>query len=185
MKKVTLLGDSIRLIGYGKKVPEFLGDEYEVFQPQDNCRFVKHTYRMIYDIKDKIAGSDVIHWNNAHWDTCIYFPGDGPFSTLEEYVSNMVRLAKLLKTLAPVVIFATATPIKEPNSTQENEIIDKYSAAVVPELEKIGIIINDLGSFVKPHAEEYICDDRIHLSEAGINACAKEVSDFIKATLEK
>jgi hypothetical protein len=30
MKKVVLLGDSIRLIGYGLKVPELLGDEYEV-----------------------------------------------------------------------------------------------------------------------------------------------------------
>ena len=30
MKKVTLLGDSIRQIGYGTKVPELLGEEYEV-----------------------------------------------------------------------------------------------------------------------------------------------------------
>ena len=40
MKKVVLLGDSIRLIGYGKKVPEMLGDNYTVFQSEDNCRFV-------------------------------------------------------------------------------------------------------------------------------------------------
>ena len=37
--KVTLLGDSIRLIGYGKEVEKLLGDEFEVFQPEDNCRF--------------------------------------------------------------------------------------------------------------------------------------------------
>lgn len=39
MKKVTLLGDSIRQIGYGTRVPQLLGSKFEVFQPEDNCRF--------------------------------------------------------------------------------------------------------------------------------------------------
>ena len=43
MIKVTLLGDSIRLIGYGKKVPELLGDDFEIFQPDINCKFAKNT----------------------------------------------------------------------------------------------------------------------------------------------
>ena len=44
MKKVTLLGDSIRQIGYGKTVAEELGKEgIEVFQPEENCRFSKYT----------------------------------------------------------------------------------------------------------------------------------------------
>ena len=68
MKKVTLLGDSIRLIGYGTRVPELLCNEYEVFQPDDNCRFAKYTLRMLFDYKEQIKGSDVIHWNNGLWD---------------------------------------------------------------------------------------------------------------------
>ena len=47
MKKVTLLGDSIRMIGYGKTVAEALNkDGIEVFQPEENCRFSK--YRVYY-----------------------------------------------------------------------------------------------------------------------------------------
>ena len=53
MKKIALLGDSIRQIGYGKHVPAMLGNEYEVFQPSDNCRFAKYTMRMIYDLKNQ------------------------------------------------------------------------------------------------------------------------------------
>ena len=34
MKKVVLLGDSIRLIGYGKRVEELLGDQCTVWQPE-------------------------------------------------------------------------------------------------------------------------------------------------------
>jgi hypothetical protein len=38
--KVVLFGDSIRLIGYGKKVEEeLIALGHEVFQPDDNCRF--------------------------------------------------------------------------------------------------------------------------------------------------
>jgi len=36
MIKVTLLGDSIRMIGYGLKVPNLLGENFEVFQPNVN-----------------------------------------------------------------------------------------------------------------------------------------------------
>ena len=32
MKKVVLLGDSIRLIGYAPRIPELLGDGYTVWQ---------------------------------------------------------------------------------------------------------------------------------------------------------
>ena len=70
MKKVTLLGDSIRLIGYGTKVPELLGDDYKVFKPKDNCRFVKYTLRMLFDFKEEIAGSDVIHLSEAGIELC-------------------------------------------------------------------------------------------------------------------
>ena len=73
MIKVALLGDSIRLWGYGTKVPEMLGEEYEVFQPEDNCRFVKYTLRMIFDLHEQIKDADVIHFNCGHWDVTDLF----------------------------------------------------------------------------------------------------------------
>ena len=61
------------------------------------------------------------------------------------------------------------------------EDIRSYNAAVVPELEKMGVIINDLHSFVYPKLTEYITDaDYIHLSEEGITACAEQVSEIIR-----
>ena len=49
MTKVILLGDSIRRIGYGTKVPELLGENYTVWQPEENCRFAYYTLRMLFD----------------------------------------------------------------------------------------------------------------------------------------
>ena len=114
MKKLVLLGDSIRLIGYGAKLAELLSDEYETWQPEDNCRWADYTYRMLFDYRDNIADADVIHWNNGHWDICDLF-GEGPFTPLNQYVEDMVRIAKKLLKITPNVIFATTTTVKKEN----------------------------------------------------------------------
>lgn len=182
MKKVTLLGDSIRLIGYGTKVPEMLGEEYEVFQPQDNCRFVKYTLRMLFDFKAQIEGSDVIHWNNGLWDIPTRLFDDGqPFTNEEEYVENMLRVAKLLKKMGKRVIFATTTPVHNEHPYNDNAVIKRYNDLIVPKLQELGIEINDLYSLVMQDLYKYIGTDQIHLSEAGIELCTQQVVEAIKA----
>ena len=182
MKKVTLLGDSIRMIGYGTKVPELLGDEYEVFQPEDNCRFVKYTLRMLFDFREQIKDSDVIHWNNGLWDITSGLFDDGlPFTSEEEFVENMLRVARELKKLGKRVIFATITPVHEEYVYNSNAVIRRYNEIIVPKLQEMGIEINDLYSLVSQDLYRYICEDQIHLSKEGIDLCAKQVADMIKA----
>lgn len=180
MKKVVLLGDSIRQIGYGLKVGEMLGEDYEVWQPDDNCRFAKYTLLGCELWADGLKNADVIHWNNGLWDICDRF-GDGSFSTKDEYVANMVRVAKLLMRTTKNLIFATTTPVHEGQATIKNETIIEYNEAVVKALSEIGVKINDLHAFVRPNLFEYVReDDKMHLTEKGIDACAKEVADCIK-----
>ncbi len=180
-KKVALLGDSIRLIGYGTKVPEMLGDDYEVFQPADNCRFAKYTLRMLFDLKDALKDCDVIHWNNGLWDVCDLFNDGKLFSTDEEYVENMLRIAAQLKKITPNVIFATTTPVRPENPHNSNTDIQRFNALIVPRLQEMGFKINDLYAVVAEDIEKNICDDLIHLSEAGITACSEKVVAAIKA----
>lgn len=181
MKKVALLGDSIRLIGYGAYVPELLGEEYKVFQPEDNCRFAKYTLRGLFDWKDELADCDVIHWNNGHWDICNLF-GDGCFTSKEEYLDAVLRIARLLKKITPHVIFATSTPVRYTHAYNRNEDIKEYNDLVVPHLQKMGIVINDLFDFVLPHLEEYVlgADDNAHLTEIGSRVCAEKVAQEIR-----
>ncbi len=184
MKKVTLLGDSIRMIGYGNAVAEMLGKEgVEVFQPDDNCRFAKYTLRMLFDLKEQIAGSDVIHWNNGLWDVTDLF-GDGQFSSTEEYCENMLRIADNLLKITPNVIFATTTPVRNNYPYQTAEDIARLNAAIVPLLKAKNIAINDLYGLIYPVKEEVIRDDDlIHLNEKGIELCSKQVFDSIKKFL--
>ncbi|MBR2968363.1 MAG: hypothetical protein IKC36_00805 [Clostridia bacterium] len=180
MIKVTLLGDSIRMIGYGLKVPALLGDDFEVFQPDDNCRFAKYTLRGLFDWNNNMAGTKIVHWNNGLWDICNLF-GDGLFTSETEYVENMLRIADILVSRYDKVIFATTTPVDPQNPYNKNSDIEKYNDLIVPLLKEKGIIINDLYKLVSSDIDKYISkEDFIHLTDAGIEACAKQVADTIK-----
>ena len=180
MKKIVLLGDSIRLIGYGARAAELLGPDYDVWQPDDNCRFAAYTLRMLFDYKDHMMGADVIHWNNGLWDMSDLF-GDGPFSSQETYVALLVRIAKILKTYAPKVIFATTT-VPAPVGVLDHsyERIMAFNKAAVEALEPMGIIINDIFPMVYGHTDEMICADKLHLTEEGAKKIAARVADVIR-----
>ena len=180
MKKIVLLGDSIRLWGYGTRVPEMLGEGYQVSQPEDNCRFVKYTLRGLFDWHDIIKDADVIHWNNGLWD-CTEIFDDGLFTSEEEYVENMLRVATLLKKITPNVIFATTTPVWDEFEWTHNDKIERFNEIIVPKLKEIGIKINDLHALVSKDVHKYIKEcDMIHLSDEGVELCAEAVCKAIK-----
>ena len=180
MIKVTLLGDSIRMIGYGQVVPALLGEDFDVFQPNDNCRFAKYTLRGLFDWEKQMTGTKIVHWNNGLWDICNLF-GDGLFTSESEYIENMLRIADLLIAKYDKVIFATTTPVTAQNPYNKNADIEKYNALIVPLLKEKGVIINDLYQLVSSNIDQYVRkDDNIHLTDEGIKVCADQVADIIK-----
>ena len=179
--KITLLGDSIRMIGYGPLVPQLLGEDFEVFQPDDNCRFAKYTLRGLFDWQADMAGSRVVHWNNGLWDMCDIL-GDGKiFTSLSEYTENILRIADLLLARHDRVIFATTTPVTAANIHDNNEVIAAYNAHIVPLLQEKGVIINDLYTPMAADIPRFIrSDDNIHLTDAGSAVCAALVAETIR-----
>ena len=182
MKKVVLLGDSIRLVGYGKRCAELLGDGYETVGPEDNGRFVKYTLRgVLYEWKPILEGADLIHWNNGLWDICDL--GDGPFTDLDEYIKNMRRVARVLLGYTDKVIFATTTPVSPKMWGHDINRTMMYNKAAVEALSEYVVAVNDLFSTVKEDTEGNICDDLLHLSPKGIELCAEQTADIIRKTL--
>ncbi len=180
MKKVILLGDSIRLVGYGEVVAEMLAKNgCDVWQPDDNSRFCQFTLRQIFDHAAKIQDSDVVHFNCGAWDICELF-GDGPFTDMETYVRTMRRIVKVLKKLGvKQIIFATTTPVRPESTHNRNEVVRNYNEVIVPILQAEGCRINDLYALVAPDIERFIRDDTIHLSDEGTALCAKATVDAI------
>ena len=52
-------------------------------------------------------------------------------------------------------------------------------------MEQEGIPVNDLYAFVKPNVVTFICDDKIHLSEAGRAAVGQKTVEMIREQLKK
>lgn len=178
MTKIACLGDSIRM-QYTPEVTKILGDGYEIFSPAENCRFAKFTFRSIWEWRNQMKDCRIVHWNNGLWDVCDLF-GDGLFSTPEEYVENMLRIADQLLKRHEKVIFATTTPTGILNPLTKTENVIRYNELIVPKLRERGVIINDLFSVVMADRERYIREDHLHLTPEGIEVCAQAVAAAIR-----
>ncbi len=175
MKKICFLGDSIRL-GYAPRAIELLGDGYDCFSPEDNCRFARYTLRRVYDWREELAGSDVIHWNNGLWDACDLW-GEGPFTPVEDYVATMLEVAHRLLPMTRTLVFATTTPVRPDAATDKNLLIDDFNARLVPRLREMGVMIHDLHEVIARNVPAYIKEsDKIHLTDEGIEAAARAVA---------
>ena len=178
MKKIILLGDSIRL-SYQNRVTELLGSDYTVWGPDDNCRFASYTLRMLYDYREQLKDADLIHFNCGLWDMCDLF-GDGPFTPMEVYVEQMVRIAKILKTYAPVVVFAATTPPSPKMWGHDMDRVRAYNAAAMAALEPLGILFDDLFTPVAEDIDRMISEDYLHPSPYGVEVLANRVADCVK-----
>ena len=95
-------------------------------------------------------------------------------------MENMLRVATELKKMGKRVIFATTTPVRPEFEYNDNGVIARYNAVMIPKLQAMGIEINDLHSLVNADVYRYIReDDKIHLSDEGIEMCARKVADVI------
>lgn len=59
MKKILLIGDSIRL-GYDKYIKMAFEDVAEVYYPAENSRFVMYVYRRLHEWKNELQCGQVI-----------------------------------------------------------------------------------------------------------------------------
>ena len=171
MKKIVLIGDSIRM-GYDKYVKEALDGVAEVYYPAENCRFSQYTLRFLHDWKKKGEWPDdvdLVHWNVGLWDV-IELYDEGPISSPEHYAEMLRRINKRIRMLFPKakVVFATSTAIREegyksPAFHRHNAYIEQYNAVALETLKGTDTLINDLYSHTV-NAPAECCSDMTHYS---------------------
>jgi lysophospholipase L1-like esterase len=93
----------------------------------------------------------------------------------------MVRIAKILKTYAPVVIFAATTPPSPRMWGHDLDRVRAYNAAAMAALEPLGILFDDLFTPVAEDIDRMISEDYLHASPYGVEILANRVADCIKA----
>lgn len=182
MKKVLLLGDSIRM-NYMPRVKELLEGRAEVWGPADNCRFAKYTLWNIGGWLGECGKPDIIHWNNGIWDVFYSTADKKIFTPVGEYLDYLERIIFSLKKTGAPVVWASTTAVHPEFGACKNDEIDAYNAAAAALMAKNGIETDDLNAVMKKDIEKYISDDKLHLSEAGIDACARSVVASIEKYL--
>ncbi|MBQ7971411.1 MAG: SGNH/GDSL hydrolase family protein [Clostridia bacterium] len=189
MKKIVLIGDSIRM-GYDKYVLESLEESAEVYYPGENCKFAQYILRMLGGWKNKWPEDiDLVHWNAGLWDV-IELYGDGPLTPIEYYAQMIKRVDKRLRLFFPnaKIIFATSTAVIEAGNTADhfrsNANIEAYNQAAIEALKDTDTIINDLYALTKDAPEEWHSDRTHYKTPAAIQAIGGQVVDVICKELE-
>ena len=173
MKKVILLGDSIRM-GYDKYVRESLAEAAEVYYPAENCKFAQYMLRMISSWRASFPEEvDLIHWNAGLWDLLQLY-GDGPLTPIEFYAQMIKRIDKRLRLFYPhaKIIFATSTGVDEsgntPDHIRHNSTIEAYNQAAIEALKDTDTVINDLNAITKDAPAEWRSDRTHYYTPKGI-----------------
>ena len=190
MKKIFLIGDSIRLgvgvnkkTGYSYHLKELLRDRAEIYEPQDNCRFLKYTLRYLHEWAAELGiakNIDTVIWNNGLWDALRIYD-DEPFTSVEEYKAALPRVYKRITELFPTakIYFPLSTAVFEKISVSKtlsvkNAELEEYNDSAKEILAPLGVEIIDLYSISSRLSREYR-RDWIHFNEKG----AKVLAEFI------
>ena len=193
MKKVFLLGDSIR-IGYDEFVRELLKGTADVFYPEDNGRFAGYTYVCIPQWKNLAGDPDqvnVVHWNCGHWDCAHFYRDSEPYSTVEEYAAWLERVHRAIVKHFPnaQIVFATTTLVDMTRypamaNRRSNDEIRAYNDAALRVMNGLGVTVNDLAGLSSRFSSSYYAD-AVHMNEDGYRALAAQVADMIARHLDK
>lgn len=191
MKKVLLIGDSIRM-GYDNYVKEALKGVAEVVYPHENCQFAQYVLRHLEPWKRQLEldeSVDVVHWNAGLWDTLRNFDDD-TLTPPEVYQGFINRICKKIKLLFPnaKVIFATSTPILEHKFSKEsyrlNKDVIEFNKIAVDECLKYGFEIDDLYAVAEKFPEEYYSDCTHLRTEKGTRLMTEAVCGSVLKALE-
>ena len=186
MKKIVLLGDSIRM-SYDKYVKEALKDVAEVYYPDENCRFTQHILRFAHEWRDRNEwphDMDLVHWNVGLWD-CVEIFYDQPLTSIEYYAEAIARIDKRLRMLYPKakMVFGTTTSVAEelapPTFIRHNEVIRRYNEAAIEALKGTDTIINDLYTYTSAFPMEYRHDSVHFKTKTGAAEIGKEIISLI------
>lgn len=191
MKKVFLIGDSIRL-GYAPHVRELLKGQAEVYWSQDNARFAAYTLRYAHEWAAECGCAeeiDLVHWNNGLWDTLHALSDPLPQTLPAQYPVDLGRVIGRLRQVFPraEITFATTTPILaeriNPQFYRDNAEIERYNQAACEVMRENHIAVDDLYPVARALREDWHALDGLHYTDEGYRALGEAVAEFLRARL--
>lgn len=186
---ILLLGDSIRLIGYGPYVMAELPCVHQV--PYNNG----DSGRLLSELPAILAGKHyrIIHFNAGLWDIAhrsdlslrkdrLYPVNLAPITTDEiTYFSNMYAIIDELKDNGAIVIVATTTDVPQGSIGRDSADVPTYNNILETAALNRGIDIDDLYMKMLSYQDLHIgTENKVHYSDAGNKIMANHVVRVLK-----
>ena len=174
LPRVLLLGDSI-CNGYQSLVrDELAGIAYVSFWATSKCTVDRSYLKQLSYILEEYDYS-VIHFNNGLHSL------NTDRNDWEQGLRNALQLIRE-KGKGAKVIWATSTPLKDPDLTEKSKELNAIAARVMQEE---NIPTNDLFALMDPLERNKFWTDKYHYNGEGRKMQAHQVAEIIRAALGK
>ena len=176
LPRVLLIGDSVSR-GYTLATRQALAGKANVHRAPENCGPTANGVKKL-DIWLGDGKWDVIHFNFGIHDRA---------TPEADYAERLEQIIARLQKTGAKVIWASTTPVPPDTKdgpsvptaiVQHNEIASKV-------MQKHGVAIDDLFTFITPHLVEAQNPKDVHFNAKGYDLLGKQVADSIAAVLPK
>jgi lysophospholipase L1-like esterase len=194
MKKVILIGDSIR-ISYQPVVAQELRGVAEVWGPEMNGGNTVNVLTHLHDWGRR-RRPDVVHVNTGLHDLRTdHYGGRETVVPIGHYRENVEHILRYLREQTDaVVIWATATPVNDRSAHETHAKLDDFdrynadvcafNAAAVEVAGRMDVPVNDLYAVIAEGDQAaWQKADGVHFTPEGAAVLGRAVADFIRARL--
>ncbi len=190
LPRVLIIGDSIS-IGYQAPLREALKGKANVHRPIANCG---PSSRGVEQIENWLGDGrwDVIHFNFGlhdvrHFEDGKAAPADRGQRQVSEadYEKNLEQLVARMKKTGAKLIFATTTPVPPGSDGRIPGDEVRYNDIARRVMQKHGVAINDLYTFVLPRISQMQREKNVHFHDEGSKLLAEQVAASIQKALNQ
>lgn len=190
MKKVALIGDSIRM-GYQEKVRTELDNWADVWGPEQNGGTSQN---VLSNLEEWVITRepDIAHINCGLHDLRKEFGQSVAAVPLDEYEQNLrVIMTRVKNETDAIVVWGLTTPVnqgwhhKNKPFDRFEEDVSSYNAVAESIAREMDIVVNDLFTVVTVKGRDnLLLPDGVHFKEEGYAILGKTVADCIREAEE-
>lgn len=176
LPRVLLIGDSVSR-GYTQAARNALKGKVNVHRAPANCGPTATGLKKL-DVWLGDGNWDLIHFNFGIHDRR---------TNVDDYEKRLEEIVKRLKQTGAKVVWASSTPIPADwkEGPEMKAKLEEKNAIAAKVMERNGVEIDDLFTFITPHLSEVQNPKDVHFNGKGYDLLGKQVAEYIEGALQE
>lgn len=176
LPRVLLIGDSVSR-GYTQAARNALKGKVNVHRAPANCGPTATGLKKL-DVWLGDGNWDLIHFNFGIHDRR---------TNVDDYEKRLEEIVRRLKQTGAKVVWASSTPIPADwkEGPEMKAKLEEKNAIAAKVMERNGVKIDDLFTFITPHLSEVQNPKDVHFNGKGYDLLGKQVAEYIEGALQE